>query len=466
MQFDEQKITLLVAEVMKQLKESNLKASSNTIDNLGVFSNIDMAVTAADRGQQELMKLTWKKRSELIAIIRETSIKHAAEWARLAKESTGMGRVADKTTKNFNAATLTPGVEDIKPLAHTGDNGVALIERAPYGVVASIEPATHPAACLINHAIAMIAAGNAIFFLPHPQGLACAHAVVQTLNKAIIEQGGPANLMVVLDQVKLEKVALVCKHPGIDLIVATGGPAVVNMALTSGKKAIAAGAGNPPVVVDETANLAQAGKDIIAGATFDNNILCIAEKVIIAIDAIADNLKIELEKNGTYILNDADVTRLTSLVTRDNHINGKYVGKDAAVILADLGIHGLAETRAILIEVPSEHLLVKLEQMMPVLPLVRVPDFETALKLAVEVEQGFGHTAIIHSSNVGRITCYTKAMNTTITVANAPSFAGLAVEGEGVYSHTIASPTGEGVTTARTFTRERRLAVGRSLQVV
>lgn len=471
MQISEDKVALIVGKVLEQLQFSTQLPNKTFTElkpagHFGVFGDIDQAVKAAGQAQQELAKLTLAKRGELIAAIRQTSLDHAKEWARLANEETGMGRVEDKTDKNTNAARLTPGIEDLKTLAATGDNGVVLVERAPYGVIASIEPATHPVACLINHSIAMLAGGNAVFFLPHPKGLRCAQAVVQAFNQAIVEHGGPGNLLVVLDKVLLEDVGTVTQHPGINLVVATGGPAVVELSLKSGKKAIAAGPGNPPVIVDETADVVKAARDIVAGHSFDNNLLCIAEKVIIAVDCKADRLLAELEKQHAYRLRAQDVERLTGLVTENGHINNKYVGQDAALILRDLGIEAKEDVRTIVIEVPPGHLLVKLEQMMPVLPLVRTANFDSALKLAQEVERGCGHTAMIHSQDTDHITRYARAMNTTIVVANAPSGAGLAVEGEGVYSHTIASPTGEGVTTARTFTRERRLAIGRSLRIV
>lgn len=469
MQLPEEKIAFIVQQVMEQMKKNQptepQKMASRS-SSFGVFSEIEEAVNAANRAQKELVEITLKKRGELISLIREVSVSHADEWASLAEKTTGMGRAADKALKNVNAAVLTPGIEEIQTMADAGDSGLVLVQRAPYGVIASIEPVTHPTACLINHAIAMISGGNTVFFLPHPRGLDCALAIVRVLNKAIIEQGGPANLLVVLDQATLETVSLVSKHPGIDLVVVTGGSAVVEIAFSSGKKVIAAGAGNPPVVVDETAILPKAAEDIIKGATFDNNSLCIAEKVIIAVDSIAGNLITELEKKGAYNLASRDINRLTGLVVKENHINVKYICQDAKTILKDLGVQASNEVRTVLIEVPSDHVLVRLEQMMPVLPLVRVPCFETALKLAVEVEQGFGHTAIIHSESMKRITAYARAMNTTIVVANAPCVAGLGVDGEGVYSHTIASSTGEGVTTVSTFTRERRLMVGKSLQVV
>ena len=472
MQISEDKIAIIVGKVLEQIQNTaqsplNNQNMAKQAGDLGVFHDIDQAGEAAATAQRELVNLSLEKRTEFIEAMREISIKNAKEWARLAFEETGMGRVADKAQKNINSARLSPGIEDLKTIAATGDKGVVLVERAPYGVIASIEPATHPVACLINHAITMIAAGNSIFFLPHPKGLRCAHAVVRAFNKAIIDLDGPANLMVVFDRVSVEDLDKVLKHPQIDLIVATGGPAVVEMSLASGKKAIAAGPGNPPVVVDETADAVQAARDIVVGHSFDNNLLCIAEKIIIAVDCKADRLLGELEKQNTYRLTGKDIDRITALVTKDGHINLQYVGKNASSLLRELGFEVGEDLKTIIIEVPSEHPLVKIEQMMPILPLVRVPNFEAAVRLAVEVEQGFGHTAMIHSQNVEHITRYARAINTTFVVANAPSSAGLAVEGEGVYSHTIASPTGEGVATPRTYTRERRLAIGRhALRIV
>ncbi|MHB1653851.1 MAG: aldehyde dehydrogenase family protein [Desulfitobacteriaceae bacterium] len=472
MEITEDKIALIVGQVLSQIQSTMpiqtpaQSMAAKPKGELGVFTDIQEAIRAARDSQSHLAKLSLEQRARFIEAIREVAVSQAKAWARLAYEETGMGRVADKMAKNLNAAQLTPGIEDIKSLSASGDNGLVLVERAPYGLIASIEPATHPVACLINHAIAMIAGGNAVFFLPHPKGSKCAQTVVQTFNKAIIDLDGPASLMVVLDQVRLEDVGAVLKHPGIDLVVATGGPAVVEMSLTSGKKAIAAGPGNPPVVVDETADVAQAARSIVEGHSFDNNLLCIAEKEIIVVDCKADRLLVELEKQQAYRLSSRDVQRLTGLLIIEGHMNPKYIGQNASTILRDLGIEAGEQVRTIVMEVLADHPLVKIEQMMPVLPLVRVPNFEAALRLAVEVERGFGHTAMIHSKDTEHITKYARVMDTTIVVVNAPSGAGLAVEGEGVYSHTIASPTGEGVTTARTFTRERRLAIGRSLRIV
>ena len=237
----------------------------------------------------------------------------------------------------------------------------------------------------------------------------------------------------------------------------------MKVAMNSGKKVIAAGPGNPPCVVDETADLAKAGKDIVDGAGFDNNVICICEKEIIVVASVADRLKEEMKKNGAYELNEDQIKKVTELVLSDPGGPGKegaanknYIGKNADFIAKQIGLTVPPETRLLLCEVGREHPLLWTEQLMPVMPLVRVKDVDIAIDLAVEVEHGFRHTAIMHSLNIAKLSKMAKAMNCSIFSKNGPSYAGLGHGGAGFASFTIASPTGEGVTRARTFTRERR----------
>ncbi|MEN6411989.1 MAG: aldehyde dehydrogenase [Veillonellales bacterium] len=434
----------------------------------GVFADITAAIKAAKNAQQQLMTLSLAERGNIIDAIRKASIDNVETIARIANEETGYGRVPDKIQKKLNAARLTPGIEDIKVEAKTGDGGLVLIERAPFGVIASIEPATHPGSCIINHAISMIAAGNSIVLLPHPKGIRTAIEMTKLYNRAIAAMGGPENLIVVGDKVSMDNFNTVLSHPDIDLIVATGGPDVVKKALSSGKKAIGAGPGNPPAVVDETVDLSYAAKCIVDGASFDNTVLCIAEKVIIAVDKIADELLFHLEQNGAYLVRDEnDKARLVDrILPNGEKFAPDMIGKDAALILNAAGIAASNDIRIAVAEFNGEHPLVMKEQLMPVIPFVRVKDFDEALALAVKVEQGFHHTAVIHSQDVTRITRYAKALKVDIMVVNGPSGAGLAVGAEGHYSHTISSPTGEGICTPKTYTREERTVIVGSLYTV
>lgn len=463
MAVDEQRIASIVEAVLKNISEGNHSARNNVFtgkSNRGIFNNLDAAVNAAVEAQKMLKELGKEKRKELVAAVRKASIENAERLAKLAVEITGLGRWEDKKAKITNSANLTPGVEDIKSEVINGDDGITLIERVPVGFVVLIAPTTHPIAQIVNHVICMVAAGNSTFICPHPRAQEATREIIQVLNNAIIEAGGPEDLVVAMDTVSLEAVEQVCKHEKTQMIVAAGGPAVVNMALTSGKKAIAAGPGNPPVLVDETADIARAARDIINGATFDNNILCIAEKEIFVVDSVANKLISELERNNSYILKGNEINKVTELVTKDpEHVNPDYVGKDAALILGDAGINVPATIRAAIMEVPFNHPLVKIEQMLPILPLVRVKDFVEGLRMSLEAENHCGHTAMLHSNNINRIAEFSRKMNVTIAVTNGPSYAGLDVEGDSDYTHTIAEPTFEGICTPLNFTREIRCSI-------
>lgn len=443
--------------------------AQNSGGDAGVFADLNAGIASAKAAQREFSQLSLRARGEIITAIRQAAVERVEEIAGLAHQETGYGRVQDKVQKKLYAARLTPGIEDIKTEAKSGDGGLILIERAPFGLIASIEPATHPGACVINHAISMLAAGNGIVFLPHPRGIKTTQYLVRLFNQVIVAAGGPENLLVVGDRVSMENLDLALSHPQVNLVVATGGPEVVARALRSGKKAICAGPGNPPVVVDETVpDLDYAAKCIIDGAAFDNTVLCIAEKVIIAVEAIADRLLASLERHGAYLVRGAEEKeRLTRAVLPDGkNISPDLVGRDVSVILGRAAISPPAGARVAVMECPPSHPLVQEEQMLPVLPLVRVPDFDAALELAVEVEHGFKHTAIIHSQDVARITAYAQRLGVDILVANGPSAAGLGIGAEGHYSHTIASPTGEGICTPRTYTREQRTVIVGALRTV
>jgi acyl-CoA reductase-like NAD-dependent aldehyde dehydrogenase len=432
----------------------------------GVYPDVDSAIRAAGEAQKQLAGRTLEVRRRMIAAMRESALANLERIARLGVEETGMGRVEDKIVKNQVAIEMTPGVEDLEPTAYSDDHGLTLVERAPYGVVGSITPSTNPSETIINNAIGMIAAGNSVVFNPHPSAKKLSVFVVSLLNRAIEGAGGPPNLLCTLAEPTIESAQNLFAHPSVNLLVVTGGPGVVKVAMQSSKKVIAAGPGNPPCVVDETADLVKAGRDIVSGAGMDNNIICIDEKEILAVDSIADALKGELVKNGAVELDRQQIETITRLVIADpgrpgheGAANKQYVGKDAAVIARAAGIEVPLETRILLCEVGRDHPLVWTEQLMPVIPLVRLPNVDEAIDLAVACEHGFRHTAVMHSRNIEKLSRMAKVMNCSLFVKNGSAYNGLGRGGAGFTSWTIASPTGEGLTRARTFTRERRCAL-------
>ncbi|MCX7023295.1 MAG: aldehyde dehydrogenase EutE [Spirochaetes bacterium] len=439
----------------------------------GIFRDIDSAVAAAAVAQRELAALPLERRKAMIAAMRRVIAWNNRDLSEAAVAETGLGNLADKQAKNALAAEKTPGVEDIEPTARTDEHGLTLTEPAPWGVIGAITPVTNPIATIVCNAIGMIAAGNSVVFNVHPgaKGISC--RLVGMLNEAIIYERGPRNLLCAIAEPTIESAGELMRHPGIALLVVTGGPAVVKAAMGSGKKAICAGPGNPPCVVDATADIPKAGRDIVAGASFDHNVVCICEKEVLAVDAIADRLKDEMRKNGAWELTGAQIDAVTKLVIaepggpdREGAPNKAWVGKSPVAIARAAGIEVPPETRLLLMEVGREHPLVWTEQLMPVLPLVRMKDVDEAIDFAVLVERGCRHSAMIHSHDIVKLSRMAKAMDCSLFVKNGPCYAGLGQGGAGHTSFTIASPTGEGITRARTFTRERRCTLVDSFRIV
>lgn len=459
---DERYISQIVENVIKNIDvrpDKNLK---------GVFDTMEEALEAVSKAYVEFKSYTVEQRERMISEIRKLTLDEAEEMAKLGVEETGMGRVSDKIIKHQLVANKTPGTEDLEPRVKTGDTGLTLIEMAPFGVIGSITPSTNPSETVICNTIGMIAGGNAVVFNPHPNAKRIANYAVDLVNRGIQAAGGPENLVVSVKNPTMETSNIMVKSPLVRMLVATGGPGVVKMLLSSGKKAIGAGAGNPPVIVDDTADIKKAASDIVKGASFDNNLPCIAEKECFVLNSVADELIAAMQQSGAYLLKGADVDRLLklALIEKDGKfgINKDWVGKDAGKFLKALGID--ADPRLIICETDAKHPFVQVEMMMPILPIVRTANIEEAILEAVKAEHGNRHSAHIHSKNVDRLTAFARAVETTIFVKNAPSYAGIGAGGEGHTTFTIAGPTGEGLTSARSFTRQRRCVMADGLHIV
>jgi len=473
MALDETKVAQIVEQVLARLQTGGagpaapaIATGLREVGRRGIFPDIDAAMAAAHKAQEQLMALPLEVRDRAIAAMRKACIDHTQELAQMAVSETGLGRVEDKVKKNVLAASRTPGTEILQPRAFTGDHGLTLTERAPYGVICSITPCTNATETVINNAIGMVAGGNGVVINGHPSAKGTIAHTIRLLNQAMVDAGAPDNLVCTIPEPTIESAGQVMKHKGTALVVVTGGPAVVRAAMATGKKCIAAGPGNPPVLVDETAHLGKAAKDIIAGASFDNNIICIVEKEILAVEAIADRLKQEMVRAGAFLVRDAQVGKLTQALVDGNHPNKRFVGKNAGVILREIGVDVPPDVRLAFFEADESHPLVQIEQLLPVLPFVRVKNVEEGVAAALRVEHGFRHTAVMHSLNVENLHRYARVANTSIFVKNAPSYAGLGFTGEGYTSWTIASPTGEGLTTALNFTRERRCVLKDYFRIV
>ena len=434
----------------------------------GLYDTVDEAVTGAVEAHRRLIAMTLESRHKIIEAIRAAVLASNETMSALAVRETKLGRYEDKLRENVLCATRTPGPEDIAPQAVSGDHGLMLLEFAPVGVIGALTPITNPTGTLIHNSISMIAAGNAVVFNPHPSATETSALLFGVIHRAVVDAGGPPGLVASVRQPTLATAKELMAHPKVNLLVATGGREVVKAVLRSGKKAIGAGAGNPPVLVDETAHLRTAARSIIDGASINNNIFCTSEKETIVVDEVASSLiKFMQETGRAYVLNREEADRVTELVvTGEGKINPAYIGKDVQVILADVGISIGDECRLAVFEAPRDHPLVWLEQMMPVMPIVRVRDVGEGIDLGVAVEQGNRHTAVMHSTNVDSMTAFARAVQTTIFVKNGPSYAGLGLGGEGHTAFTIAGPTGEGLTSARTFTRQRRCTLVEGFRII
>ncbi len=461
MAIEEKELQEIVKGVMAKL-QGETKPSAKK---LGIFEDMNDAIAKAKEAQKIMQKMPMDFREKIITNIRRKTKENAETLARMGVEETGMGNVGDKILKHHLLAEKTPGTEDITTTAWSGDRGLTLIEMGPFGVIGAITPCTNPSETILCNSIGMIAGGNTVVFCPHPAAIKVSQFAIQLVNEASVEAGGPENIAVSVEKPTMEASKIMMAHKDIPLIAATGGPGVVTTVLSSGKRGIGAGAGNPPVVVDETADIKKAAIDIVNGCTFDNNLPCIAEKEVVAVSQIADELIYHMIENGCYVASKEEQDKLVATVLTPKGLNRKCVGRDAKTLLSMIGVTAPENTRCIIFEGPKEHPLIAEELMMPILGIVRAKDVDDAIEQAVWLEHGTRHSAHMHSKNVENLTKFGKAIDTAIFVKNAPSYAALGFGGEGFCTFTIASRTGEGLTSASTFTKRRRCVMSDSLCV-
>lgn len=475
MQLQREDIESIVRDVLKKLAATVPATAAGTADpkgDWGVFDRLEDAVSAAMAAYKRLDTVALRER--VVDVIRRAARANARRLAEMAVDETGMGRIEDKVRKNLLVADRTPGPESLYPSAMTGDTGLTLVENAAWGVIASVTPSTNPAATVINNSISMISGGNAVVFAPHPTAKRVTQEAIRIMNKAISEETGINNLMTCVSQPSIETAQQLFTYPGINLLVVTGGEAVVEAARkTTNKRLIAAGAGNPPVVVDETADLPRAARSIYDGASFDNNIVCCDEKEIIAVDSIANDLKRELAACGAVEISREQAEAIARVVMLDYpgpnpRPNPKWVGRDADELAKAAGFSVPDSCRLLIVDAGREvdYLFARIEQMMPLVPVLRAKDFNEALDWAMRLERDRKHTASLHSRDIDHMDAMARRVNTSLFVKNGPCIAGLGAGGEGWTSMTISTPTGEGVTNARTFVRLRRCTLVGSFRIV
>lgn len=448
--------------------------SSGKVSAFGVFDCVDEAAGAAHDAFQQLKRLGVEGRARAIEIVKMVCAANTERWGKFELEETGIGRIDHKVAK-LEIMDKVPGVEWLRPYALSGDSGITLEEYAPFGVVGAILPVTHSVPTLTGNVINMVAAGNAVLFNPHPGGARSAAMAARAFNEEIARELGIENLICVIENPTLDSFEKISQHELIAIMAITGGPAVVAAAMQSGKRSICAGPGNPVVVVDETADLNRAARCVIEGASFDNNLLCIGEKAVFVVSSVYNHFLQAMEGAGATRLNSQQLDRLSeaAFTYREEDggcshavVNREYIGASPQVLADAAGARVPNGCELLFAETDAGHPYVQEEQMMPMVPVISVPDFETGVRQAKDAEHGYRHSAIIHSTNVGNMTHMGREMDTTIYVKNGPCVAGLGLGGEGYLSYSVATTTGEGITTPKTFTRVRRCAMVENLRIV
>lgn len=478
---NQQIISAVVSEVLAQIKKEGQGGSiaapaivSRPSKRMGVFNTADEAAEAARKGQAQLRSKGIAARVEIINLVKRICTEKADEWGKLEFAETKIGRLDHKIAKLHGIKDI-PGIEWLNPYSLSGDNGIMMEEYAPFGVVAAITPVTHSIPTVSGNIVSMVAAGNGVVFNAHPGGASCAADAIAFYNQAIFNATGIENLVTIIEKPSIESFNDLCKSSFVDLICVTGGPAVVNAAMKSGKRAICAGPGNPPVVVDETANFDHAARSVILGGGFDNNLLCIGEKQVFVVDSVFNQFMDAFKRAGAHLLSTDSLNRLAGEVFTYKEdgggcshpvLNREYVGADATVLAKAAGTSAPAGTEVLFAETDADNPFVEEEQMMPVIPVVRARNVDQAIDLAFESEHGYRHSAIMHSKNLDNLTKMGQKMDCTLFVKNGASIAGLGMGGQGYSNFSIATTTGEGIVTTQTFTRKRRCVMVDSLNII
>lgn len=465
----------VVDEVLKKLNASGVSPVANQAKgDFGVFEKASDAVEAAHESFVMLQEKGVAARRKIVEIVKSLCLSNAESWGKQELDETRIGRLDHKIEK-LQIIQLVPGVEFLQPYALSGDNGITLEEYTPFGVVGAVTPSTHSVPTIAGNIVNIVAAGNSVVFNPHPSASRVASMAVREFNKAIYHETGIPNIATVIEKPTLDSFNEMCTHELTRLLCVTGGPGVVKAAMQTGKRAICAGPGNPPVLVDETADLNRAAEAIIKGGAYDNNLLCIGEKEIFVVDRIYNQFIEAFKKAGAFQLNSNEFERMTkaAFVFKEGQgagcphpvVNRDCIGKDATV-LADLaGVKVPSATELLFGECDASHAFVQEEQMMPCVPVVRVRDVAEGIALSKQAEHNYKHTSIIHSHNVDAMTEMGRALDTTLFIKNGPCGAGLGLGGEGYLSFSIATPTGEGITNPKTFTRTRRCVMVDKLRI-
>ncbi len=362
-------------------------------------------VRSAQKAQAEIRKLNQSQIDAVTEAIGKAAVQNAESLAKLAVEDTGFGRWEDKTQKNLLASEMLldniRGMKTVGILREDDVEGIWEIAK-PAGVIAALIPSTNPTSTTIFKSIIAIKAGNGIVFAPHPSALNCIKATVDMIKRVLVEQGVPADLVSAMSVPTVQGTEELMKQS--DLILATGGPGMVKAAYSSGKPALGVGAGNVPVYIERSADIADAVDKIMSSKTFDNGTVCASEQAILADRVITDQVKATLKAKGCLFLQGDDVIKVKAIMERPGGgMNPQIVGKDAQTVAAMAGITIPAGTRLMAYEedgIGPEFPFSK-EKLTALIGYYTVEDWRQACEYCHKllINGGIGHTLSIHSND-------------------------------------------------------------------
>ena len=385
-------------------------------------------MTLMRKAQREFAKFTQEQVDHIFFEAAMAANKARIPLAKMAVEETGMGVMEDKVIKNHYASeyiyhayrnTKTVGVLEEDPAF-----GIKKIAE-PIGLVAAVIPTTNPTSTAIFKALLCLKTRNAILISPHPRAKKCTAEAARIVYEAAVKAGAPEGIIGCIEFPSLELTGELMHEA--DIILATGGPGMVHAAYSSGKPALGVGAGNTPVIIDETADIKLAVSSIIHSKTFDNGMICASEQSVTVLDSIYDEVRAEFARRGCYFLKGDELDQVRHTILINGALNAKIVGQSAHTIAALAGVDVPEETKILIGEVESVELSEEFahEKLSPVLAMYHAKDFDEALDKAEKLvcDGGHGHTAslYIHPAQKEKIMKHAERMEACRIVINTPS---------------------------------------------
>ncbi len=396
-----------------------------------VIDSVDALMAKMDAmraAQREFATFTQEQVDKIFLAAASAANKQRIALAKMAVEETGMGVVEDKVIKNHYAAeyiynayksTKTCGV--IEEDAAFGIKKVA----EPIGLIAAVIPTTNPTSTAIFKTLLALKTRNAIIISPHPRAKGCTIEAAKIVLDAAVAAGAPKGIIGWIDVPSLELTNEVMK--GADIILATGGPGMVKAAYSSGKPALGVGAGNTPVIIDDTADVKMAVSSIIHSKTFDNGMICASEQSVTVLEGVYDAVKKEFQERGCYFLNPEEIQKVRKTIIINGALNAKIVGQSAHKIAKLAGVDVPEDTKIIIGEVESVDISEEFahEKLSPVLAMYKAKTFDEAIAKAERLvaDGGYGHTSslYINVNEKEKMAKHAAAMKTCRILVNTPS---------------------------------------------